>query len=165
MIQVSNAEQTKVFATVLARPHPILPEEVVPSSRLIYYKNASGEPIALKTWFAGYTPSGQDIIYPKQRAMELAAASKEPVIATADEVKEAEFKTAPFSIVTPERQVKPYVEPVIVAQNAPKPAPVAVAEAGPSELPRTASNIPLFAALGVLSLGGAFGLRVLAHRA
>jgi hypothetical protein len=165
MIQVSNVEQTKVFATVLARPHPILPEEVIPSSRFVYYATASGQPKALKTWFAGDTYSGQDIIYPKQRAMELAAASKEPVIAIPDEVKEAEFKTVPLTIVTPERQVKPYEEPVIVARKAPEPAPIAVAEARPSELPKTASHVPLFAALGVLSLGGALGLRALTNRA
>jgi hypothetical protein len=156
MIQVSNMDQTKMFATVLARPHPILQEEVTPSSRLIYYTTASGRPLALRTWFASETSSGQDIIYPKRRAMELAAAAKVPVIAIPDDVQEAEYKSAPLTIVTPDLQVKPYEEP----------APTLVAEAVPAkELPRTASHVPLFAALGLLSLGGAFGLRALTNRA
>ncbi len=157
VIQVTNVEQTKVFANVLATPHPIRADEGVPSSRYIYYTTATGQPKALRTWFARDTTNGQDIIYPKRRAMELAAMAREPVIAIPDEVKEAEYKSAPLSIVTPEQQVKPY--------EAPQPAPIAVAEARPQELPRTASHVPLFAALGLLSLGGAFGLRALANRA
>ena len=78
------------------------------------------------------------------------------VIAIPDEVKEAEYKSVPLTVVTPELQVKPYEAP----------APTVVAEARPlRRLPGTASHVPLFAALGLLSLGGAFGLRVLTNRA
>ena len=157
MIQVTNVEQTKVFANVLSTPHPIRADEVVPSSRYIYYATAPGQPKALRTWFARDTEKGQDIIYPKRRAMELAAAAKEPVIAIPDEVKEAEYKSVPIAVVTPDLQVKPYAEPA---------PPVVVAEARPlKQLPATASHVPLFAALGLLSLGGAFGLRILTNRA
>jgi hypothetical protein len=156
-IQVTNVEQTKVFATVLSTPHPIRADEVVPSSRYIYYATAPGQPKALRTWFARDTEKGQDIIYPKRRAMELAAAAKEPVIAIPDEVKEAEYKSVPIAVVTPDLQVKPYAEPA---------PPVVVAEARPlKQLPATASHVPLFAALGLLSLGGALGLRILTNRA
>ena len=165
VIQVSNVEQTKVFANVLATPHPIREGEAVPTSRYIYYANAAGQPKALRTWFARDTTNGQDIIYPTHRAMELAALAKEPVIAIPDDVKEAEYKTVPLTIVTPEQQVKPYQAPVVVAQKASEPAPIAVAEARPQELPKTASHVPLFAAVGLLSLGGAFGLRALTNRA
>jgi hypothetical protein len=165
MIQVTNVEQTKVFASVLATPHVIREGEAAPSSRYIYYATAAGQPRALRTWFARDTTNGQDIIYPKQRAMELAALAKEPVIAIPDEVKEAEYKSVPLTIVTPERQVRPYEQPVVVVQKAPEPAPIMVAEARPSELPRTASHVPLFAAMGLLSLGGALGLRALTNRA
>jgi hypothetical protein len=156
-IQVTNVEGTKVFANVLSTPHPIRADEVVPSSRYIYYATAPGQPKALRTWFARDTEKGQDIIYPKRRAMELAAAAKEPVIAIPDEVKEAEYKSVPIAVVTPDLQVKPYAEPA---------PPVVVAEARPlKQLPATASHVPLFAALGLLSLGGALGLRILTNRA
>jgi hypothetical protein len=165
-IQVTNAEQTKVFATVLATPHPILVDEMTSSSRYIYYKTAPGQPKALRTWFARDTTNGQDIVYPKRRALELAAVAKEPVIFIPDEVKEAEYKTAPLTVVAPDQTVRPFEVPVVVAQKEPAPAPVAVAEARPVEqLPATASRVPLFAALGLLSLGGAFGLRALTNRA
>ncbi len=167
MIQITNEDQTKVFASVLATPHQIRAGEAAPSSRYIYYTTAAGQPKALRTWFARDTLNGQDIIYPKRRAMELAAIAKEPVIAIPDDAKEADYKTVSFTVVTPEQEAKPYQEPVVVAQTAPEPAPpVVVAEARPQpELPATASHVPLFAALGLLSLGGAFGLRALVNRA
>ena len=154
-IQVSNVEQTKVFANVLATPHVIVAGEVAPASRFIYYASTPGQPRALRTWFARDTSNGQDIIYPKRRALEIAVAAKEPVIAIPDEVKETEYVSAPIVLVTPEKVVKPYEAP----------APAVVAQARPQEeLPRTASDVPLFAGIGLLSLAGAFGLRALAHR-
>lgn len=154
-IQVTNVEQTKVFANVLATPHVIAAGEVAPASRFIYYAATPGQPRALRTWFARETTNGQDIIYPKRRALEIAVAAKEPVIAIPDEVKEAEYVSAPIVVVTPEKVVKPYEAP----------APAVVAEARPrEELPRTASDVPLWAGIGLLSLAGAFGLRALAHR-
>jgi len=165
MIQVTNEDQTKVFASVLATPHAIRADEQIPSSRYLFYATVPGQPKALRTWFARDTVNGQDIVYPKRRAMELAAVAKEPVIAIPDEVKETEYKSVALTVVTPDQTVKPYEPPVVVVQKAPAP-PVMVAEARPAEpLPNTASHVPLFAALGLLSLGGAFGLRALANRA
>lgn len=166
MIQVTNEEQTKVFASVLATPHPIRVDEAIPSSRYVYYASAPGQHKALRTWFARETTNGQDIVYPKRRALELAVVTKEPVIAIPDDVKEAEYKSVALTVVTPEQQVKPYEEPVVMVQKAPEPAPLAVAEARPlKRLPATASRVPLIAALGLLSLGGALGLRALTNRA
>ena len=165
MLQVTDPDQKKVFATVLSRPHQILPNEAMPESRYVLWTITPGQPRALKTWYARDRESGHDIVYPKARALELAASTRETVIAIPDAVKEAEYRTAPLLVVTPDRTVKPYEPAVVVA--APKPAPpVVVAEARPPKpLARTASPVPLFAALGLLSLAGAVGLRALAHRA
>jgi hypothetical protein len=156
MLHVTDVAGTKVFAAVLATPHPIKTDETIPESRFIYFDAVDGQPKALRTWFAHDTPHGQDIIYPKRRAMEIAVAAKVPVVAIPDEVKEAEYKSVPFTVVTPEKQVKPYEAqpPTIVAETRPAPA-----------LPATASNVPLFAALGLLSVGVAVGIRVLSNRA
>jgi hypothetical protein len=157
MIQVTNEDQSKVFASVLATPHQIRADEAIPSSRYVYYASATGQPKALRTWFARDTTNGQDIIYPKRRAMELAAVAKEPVIAIPDETKEADYKSVSLAVVTPAQEMKPYVEPA---------PPVMLAEARPLKpLPPTGSRVPLFATLGMLSLGGAFALRILATRA
>jgi len=164
MLRVTNKEQTKVFTTVLSRPHPILADEAMPETRYVTWATAPGQPRALRTWFARDRESGHDIVYPKARALELAVLAKEPVIAIPDAVAETEYRTAPLLVVTPDRNVKPYEAQVV--QTTPATAPTLVAEARPAErMPKTASSVPLFAALGLLSLGGAFGLRALAHRA
>ena len=155
LIQITNEDQTKVFASVLATPHAIVPNEAAPTSRYVYYAAAPGQRKALRTWYARDTTNGQDIIYTKQRAIEIAAVAREPVLAVPDEVKETEYKSAPLLVVTPE-QVKPYEAPPSVV----------VAEARPVELPATASPLfPLFALMGVVSLGAGLGLRALATRA
>jgi hypothetical protein len=176
MLQVSSADQTKMFATVLSIPHPEGPGVVkIPESRYIYYPATANHIRALRTWFAAETPGlgGHDVVYTRERAMELAAVVKEPVVAVADEVKVADYKTAPLYVVTPEKEVKPYE--AVTAQKEPAPvlAPPVVAEppvkaaekpVHHKRLPGTASDVPLYAGLGVLSLLGALGLGVLARR-
>ena len=158
-------KQGRAVTNLTQQDFEIREGEVIPSTRYTYYTTAAGQPKALRTWFPRDTVNGQDIIYPKRRAMELAAAAREPVIAIPDEVKETEYKTVPLVVVTPERTEKPYEQPVVVVQKAPEPAPLVVAEVRPEkQLPKTASHVPLYAALGLLSLGAAFGLRTLASR-
>ena len=152
-LQVVNPEDNKVFVTVLAIPHPIREQDVIPESRFVYYPATGTQPRALRTWFGNDIQFGHDIAYPKRRAAELVAVVKEPVVFIPDEAKEAEFDTVPL---------KPYV--------ADSPAPAAappvsrVAETRPATLPRTASNVPLLGLLGALVLGAAASLRLLATR-
>ena len=143
----------------------------IPASRYIYYPESAGHIKVLRTWFAANTPGlgGHDIVYPRQRALELAALVKEPVVAIPDEVKEAEFKTAPLIVVTPEKEVKPYVEVTVQKPPVPEAAPAQPTKAVEKpvhhkRLPKTASDVPLHAGLGLLSLLGALGLGALARR-
>lgn len=156
MIQVTNEEQTKVFANVLATPHAIVANEAAPTSRYVYYPAAPGQRRALRTWFARDTMNGQDIVYPKRRATELAVVAKVPVPAIPDDVKETEYKSVSVTVVTPE-QVKPYEEPA---------PPVMIAEARPpAQLPATSTRLPFSVVLGLLCVGGAIGARVLSKQA
>jgi len=168
MLQVWNADATELLTTLLSVPHVEGPSEVrVPENRYIYYPASEDSPRALRTWFASNTPNsgGHDIVYSKARAMELAARVAEPVVAIPDEVKVAEFETAPLVVVTPDKKVVPYKEKVVPYKEEvkPKAEPVKVAEYR-KPLPQTASNVPLHAALGLLSLLGALGLGVLVRR-
>ena len=172
LLQVTNADGTKIIATLLSIPHPEGPGGVqIPASRYVYYPASAGHIKTLRTWFAANTPGlgGHDIVYSKQRAMELAALVKEPVVAVPDEVKEAEYKTAPLIVVTPEKEVKPYEVATAQKPSVPEAAPaqqttVAESFAHHKRLPRTASVVPLYAGLGFLSLLGALGLGALARR-
>jgi len=154
MIQVTNTDQNKVFASVLATPHPIRPNEAAPMSQYVYYTAAPGQNQALRTWFPRDSTNGQDIVYPKHRALEIAAAAKAPVMAIPDEAKEADYKTTSFTVITPEQAATPYVAP----------PPVKVAEALPPNLPVTASQVPIFVMLGLLFLGGALSVRMLGRK-
>lgn len=156
MIRVMDTDQKKLYTTVLTRPYPILMSDVIPESRYVVWTTPPGQPSVLRTWFPRDRSIGHEIVFSETRAKELAALANDRVIAIPDKVAETEYRTAPLYVVTPDRQVKPYE---------PTPAPVRVAEARPArELPRTASRVPLFAALGLLSLGAAFGLGALANR-
>ena len=172
LLQLTSADGTKQLATVLSIPHPEGSGAVqIPASRYVYYPAGAGEITVLRTWYAPNTPGlgGHDIVYPRQRAMELAARVKEPVVGIPDEVKVAEYETAPLDVVTPEKEVKPYVPVTAEAGRFRK----LLQRSRPwwprarllhKPLPRTASNVPLYAGLGLLSLIGALGLGVLARR-
>ncbi len=168
LLQVWSGDQTTLFTTLLTVPHHEGNQvEEIPESRYLYYPASDSHIRALRTWFDGNTPGsgGHDIVYPRQRAMELAALAKEPVVAIPDEVKVAEYETAPLVVVTPEKEVKPY-EVTKVEKKAAVVEPIKVAEVRPQpqQLPQTASSIPLYAGLGLLSLLGALGLGVIARR-
>lgn len=167
LLQIKSADASTLFATLLSVPHTEVPGAVrVSASRYVYYPASAGKVKTLRTWYAADTPStgGHDIVYPRQRALELAALVNEPVVAVEDTVKEAEYEAAPLYVVTPAKEVKPY--PVVVAQAPVDPPTATVQEATyrQKRLPQTASNVPLYAGFGLLSLLGALVLGVLARR-
>jgi len=160
LVQVTSEDGSKIFASALATPHPKKDDEQIPSSRFVYYPTADGQVKALRTWFAPSTPYGQDIVYPKTRASELAIASKENVIAIPEETKEAEYKTVPYTTITREGSETAYTAPepeTKIAQVAP-PARIDTAPVAPA-LPRTASDVPLVTLIGLASVGAAIALR------
>jgi LPXTG-motif cell wall-anchored protein len=83
----------------------------------------------------------------------------EEPIKTADHPAVAVLKTAPVMAV------KPTGEDVELAEVVtPPPAEVAPVEVAAAELPKTASELPLVALLGLLALGGALTLRLMQKR-
>jgi hypothetical protein len=153
-LQVTNEDRSKVYATVLSIPHET-GTKVQVNTEYVFYPATADSPQALRTWFApdSATEGGHDIVYPARRAMQLAAVVKEPVVAYKDETKTEELKTADLVVVTPEKEVVAYVEPMPAKK-------FAMISASP-ELPRTASQVPLFATLGLLLLVAAVGIRAL----
>jgi hypothetical protein len=77
-------------------------------------ERAGDKPEALKAWFYPGNTWGQEFVYPKQRAIQLAVASKEPVPALT-------IDTVPAVAITPEQKEVPVPQ---VIQTAP---PVLVA--------------------------------------
>jgi hypothetical protein len=163
IVQVFTGDGMHIIATVLAINNFRL--QATDKTVVTFSERSGDNPEALKAWFYPGNTYGQEFVYPKQRAIQLAVASNEPVPAIA--VETADLTTAPIIAVTPDQKEVPVEEaiqttpPVATAApvaEAKDPAPVAVAQ----ELPKTASTIPLIALLGLASLGVAFTLKRLA---
>ena len=151
IVQIFNADGTQIFATILAINNYRL--TATGKTVMLFSERPGDAPDALKAWFYPNNNFGQEFVYPKRRAIQLALAAKEPVPAlTTDTLPVvAELKTAPIIAITPEQEEVPVAK---VIQTAPL-----VAE---NELPRTASLLPLIALLGAASLGFAFVLKRIA---
>ncbi|HUD98170.1 MAG TPA: hypothetical protein VMR62_01255 [Bryobacteraceae bacterium] len=173
IVQIFNADQTQIIATILAIPNYRL--KATGKTVVTFRERPAGEPEALRAWFYPGQNFGQEFVYPKARAVELAKEINAPVLFTAAEIplEVAEpIKTADEPVVVQLKQapvmaIKPTGEEVEVAQVvAPPPAQEVVAEnVEPAKvLPSTASTMPLIALLGLLALGGAFVLRLAQKR-
>lgn len=162
VIQIFDAGGTKLQALVLAIPsyRAKATEETV----IKFAEVAPGQPQAIRIWYYPGQTVGNEMVYSKSRARELAVASNSAVTATNDttyvDTKMDTMKNAEVVTMTPEKaekavvyQTPPTPEPV-VSQPAPAPAPMKMA-APRKALPRTAGTLPLvmFVGAGLLALG------------
>lgn len=146
IVQIWNEDQTKIFATILA----INNYRLTPTGKTVitFSERPSGTPEALHAWFYPGDKFGQEFVYPKNRAHQLAPSNKIPVLALrADAIPDVpSLKTVPLVAVTPEETEVPVAEVV-------QPQPQTVATAEPSnELPTTASSLPIFLTIALLCL-------------
>jgi len=166
VLQVTNEDQTKTFATVLAVPHATAATADQERTQYVYFPATEGSGRALRTWFvpASAGGGGYDIVYPQWRAMELATVAKGPVVSYKDETRAEDLKTAKLDVVAADQKVTVYMtpngevepmeeEPMVVAEAHDLPRTV-------SELPRTASRTPLFVMLGFVLLMAAVGIQI-----
>jgi putative cell wall-binding protein len=162
-VQVTSPDFKTVYATVLTVPHALAPNEEMPNTMFVYYPAGEGSVRALRTWFAPNPEAslgGHDIVYSATRAQQLARLTNTRVVTYQDTVTTADLDTADLTVVTPEATVEEYtyVSPTT-------PAPMISSETRTettteTEMPNTASRIPLIALLGLASLAGAFAFRI-----
>ena len=155
IVQFLDADGTKVLATVLAINNWRL--RPTGKSVVTFAERVGDSPEAVKAWFYPGDNFGQEFVYPKHRAIELAVAAKEPIPAIAEEVAPADLKTVPIVAVTPEQKEVPVAEVIATSPPAAKETTPLVAQN--TSLPKTASSLPLIALLGIASLGFAFVLK------
>lgn len=161
IVQIFDRDETTVYATILAIPNYRL--QATDKTVITFTERPAGEPEALRAWFYPGANWGEEFVYPKARAVQLAKDTNVPVlfttadlpveveqpVKTADEPVVAELKAAPVMAVTPrgnELQVAEVVAPE------------------PATLPATASNVPLIGLLGLVALGGALVLGITEKR-
>ena len=171
IVQIFNRKETLCIATILAIPNYRL--RATDKTVVTFRERPAGEPEALRAWFYPGRNWGEEFVYPKARAVELAKTNNTPVLFMEEmpvEVLEP-ITTANHPVVlqlkqAPVMAVKPTGEPVQLAAAVTPPPP---AEFKPDTepatpvaavLPATSSSLPLIGLLGLLALGGAFGLRL-----
>lgn len=152
IVQIFNEREDHIFTTILAIPN--YRANATDKTVMTFKERAEGEPQALRTWFYPGRRLGEEFVYPKEKALQLAKIVNEPVpftpvaVATIDDLK-----TAPIIAVKPTGEEIPVAE---VVQTAPvEDAKMHAKMEEPATLPATGSYLPLLACCGLLSLGAA----------
>jgi hypothetical protein len=166
IVQVSDADGSRVIATILAIANYRL--TATDKTVITFSEVPRGSPEAIRAWFYPGNSFGQEFVYPKRRAVELAVASKVIVPAVTVDVAAVDaLKTAPIIAVTPEQrevpveaaiQTTPLTTASSSAQQTRLQASAQQTELQTRQLPNTASVLPLIVLLGFASIATAFGL-------
>jgi LPXTG-motif cell wall-anchored protein len=175
VVQVSNANESRVLATTFAipryRPNPTSDAVFVLSER------GADSPPALQAWYYPGFRYGHEFVY-------AAAAAPEALTATNTAMPAAPTESAPIPSATSEQPSSATSDESNVTEPAPEattpsttdqnqtaqPADTSATTSGTTsdqtnkELPKTASTNPLIALIGMLLLGGALGLKLLASK-
>src|SRR6185503_12031427 len=165
IVQILNKDETHLYANILAIPNWRL--KPTDKTVMTFAERAAGEPQAIRAWFYPGDNFGQEFVYPKKKAIELAKVANLPVLYLPEEVAPnivaevklptelpiVALKAAPVVAVAPTGQDIPLAEVVVQP-------PVQTATA----LPKTASSLPLIAVAGLLCLVVGFSLRRLCER-
>lgn len=171
VVQIFNADESHLYEDVLAIP--AYRETLTDKTVVTFEERAKGAPEAIATWFYPGDNYGEEFVYPKVVPQVASLTTVSPAASPATRMKPA----------APEQQVhkpaaQPAVaaapEPVEVAQNSTPAKPTVTPAAAPSpapaqkhaakKLPKTASPMPTLILIGLLSLGGSAGIRVLSKK-
>ena len=152
IVQIFNADGTHLYTTVLAIPNYRL--RATDKTVITFRERAEGQPEALRAWFYPGANWGQEFVYPKAKAIELAKITSAPVLATPIDLSSAPveaLKTAPVEAVAPTGETVDIAKVV-------EPSPVDKPSPQVETLPKTAGWLPLWGLIGTLSLGAGIGL-------
>ena len=83
IVQIFSEDESIVYATVLAIPNYRL--KATDKTVITFSERPAGQPEALRAWFYPGANFGEEFVYPKATAMELAKATNEPVLFTPTE--------------------------------------------------------------------------------
>lgn len=155
IVRIYSQDKSKVLTTVMALPNLRL--HATNKTVITFSERPAGQPEALRAWFSPGRVFGEEFVYAKPRAIELAKEVNEPVLETPVEIAAAPVETLQTA---PVEAVAPTGEPVEVAQVVEPPPVVAALE----PLPKTASSLPLIGLIGMLALGAGLGLSIAAKR-
>jgi hypothetical protein len=174
IVQIFSEDEKTVIATILAIPNYRL--KATDKTVISFSERPAGEPEALRAWFYPGKNWGDEFVYPKSRAVEIAKTSNVPVLYTeaaipvevVEPIKSAnapvvvQLEQAPIMAVKPTGE---QVELAAVVTAPPVEMPVATTTRPVTDaLPATASTLPLICLIGLISLCGALSLRPITKR-
>lgn len=180
IVQIFSKDEKTVYATILAIPNYRL--KATDKTVVTFRERPAGQPEALRAWFYPGRNWGEEFVYPKAKAIELAKETNTPVLFTpveiplevtepanlADAPVIEELRRAPIMAIKPtgeEVQLAQVVTPPpaaemqVAAAPAPQPSPVES-----NELPATSGTVPLIGLIGLLAIGSGFAVRAAAQR-
>ncbi len=153
IVRIMNEDETRVVATIIGMPHYEL--EPPNKTQLDFWETPAVTPPGVKDWHYPGEMLGLQFTQPPATQVAVAPPPAAPPAA-------AEVAPAPEE-VTPAPTPAPAPAPE-VAQAPPAPAPETPAPAPVETLPKTASNLPLIALLGLSFVALSAGLRGLRSR-
>jgi hypothetical protein len=163
IVQVYNADGSKLIATFMTVPDYRL--QATSDTVIRFNEVPEGAPEAIRAWFYPGNTVGQEFVYPKKRAAELAVTTRTIVPAVAVETATVEgLRTAPIVALTPERIEAPVSAVIQTRPTARAPGSAPRAVQARTSLPKTASLLPLLIVLGFSSLIVALGLVTVAKK-
>jgi hypothetical protein len=175
IVQIFSQDEKTVYATILSIPNYRL--KATDKTVITFRERPAGEPEAIRAWFYPGRNWGEEFVYPKARAMVLAAATNTPVLFTDAEipVEVTEPIAVDAPVVAQMKQttvmaVQPTGQEVQLAEVVTPPPAQADVAAVPEPtvaepvLPTTASTLPLFALAGLMAFGAALAVRTTAKR-
>ena len=166
-VQIYDA-QGKAVVMAMAIPAIRSNGEPVPEKPEVnFYETAPGVPQAVKIWwYPGIRSGGHEFVYPRAQAQRIAKATKSEVLTSADNDNSGKFVRMSASgeteVVNPaaaSAPPEPVPAPTQMAMNQAPPPPVPAPPTPRSALPKTASEMPVVAMVGLLSLFAGLMLR------
>jgi len=170
IVQIFNQDETIVYATILAIPNYRL--KATDKTVITFRERPAGEPEALRAWFYPGANYGEEFVYPKAKAMELAKVANEPVpftnavmpVEVTEPIKPADMGTVAEMTAAPVLAIRPTGEEITPVYMTPSLPAEQTAAATAATLPATAGNSSLFALFGLLALGGSVAAGFAAKR-
>jgi len=157
IVEIWDADRTHLIKTILAIPD----YRLQPTGKTVVHfeERPSDSPEAIHSWFYPGDNYGEEFVYPKSRATQLAKQVSRPVLSIPEPVptEPQQMKKTPVKAVTPSGDEIEIAE-VVLSQ------PLTANATPPSSLPKTASYLPLLGLAGLLALGTSVGLRMAARR-
>src|SRR6185369_10968981 len=151
IVQIFSADGKRLIATVMTIPDYRL--RATDETVIRFREVPAGSPEAVRAWFYPGRTNGEEFVYPKRRAIELARAAKVvvPAIAvdTIDVADVAALKTASIVAVTPDEKEVPVR---VAIQTTAAPSVAIVARNERRELPKTGSSLSLIVLFGLTLL-------------